>query len=134
MNYLILFTKYCFLCFVLLLSGSSCQKEKTTSLLEQSVDKRIKRMETITSKSLEIISKHDLPKGVKIISSPYTKMATDDFCPYKDCEIVFEETRQTFQHLADELCEDIFVEAVCCFDNEILYAFVRVIPNCPNLK
>lgn len=70
------------------------------------------------------------PKFLKAekVSNPILVTAE---CPYPDCDIQIEEVKEYYLPFANDLCQDLMVEVICCGDDVETYIWLIVSPNSP---
>ena len=50
-------------------------------------------------------------------------------CPYPDCDQKVRQVREAFQEQANQNCQELMVDVVCCYENMETQALVIVRPN-----
>lgn len=54
---------------------------------------------------------------------------SDKHCVFLPCKDAIEEVRLTYQQLANDLCDTVWMDITCCQDEITTYALVFVAPN-----
>lgn len=114
-----------YLLLTLTLLISSCTKEQFN--IEPNLDTAYNPVPRILTK--EEVAEWQKNPEKKAIHRRGPTDPTD--CPYEECDKAIPYWGNFYQDLANELCETIWFEVVCCQDGYIAYALGYVEPNSP---
>ena len=107
----------------------SCTKDTT---LVQPIDVEINSNSSAYKQ--KVIKVHELAGFNKTNEATNRSIGpNDDGCRYEECDTAIPYWTEQYQDLANELCQDIWIEIACCMDNQIAYAIIIIRPTilCP---